>query len=274
MILVNGQSENRIEIVDRGLQYGDGLFETLAYRNGKFEFLEAHLQRLSIDCQRLNIPFVDLDLLRQELTSISTDLTENTVVKVIITRGSGGRGYYADKSLIPTRIISTHPFPNYPESYQTEGVAVRFCEHHLSESTALAGVKHLNRLDQVIARSEWSDQAIAEGLMFDQHDKLIEGTMSNIFLIKSGQLYTPKLVSSGVSGIMRSQIIKLARKNSIPVSELATLVKSDLIESDELFVCNSVNRIWPVKHIIDTKQSFSVGEITKLCQSQVAKALD
>jgi len=274
MILVNGKPEDRIDIIDRGLQYGDGLFETIAYRNGKVEFLEAHLQRLLSGCQRLSIPFSEFDSLRSDLTLITDELTDNTVIKVIITRGSGGRGYYADGSLTPTRVVSTHPFPTYPKSHQTEGVTVRFCQHRLSENTVLAGVKHLNRLDQVIARSEWSDQTIAEGLMFDQHDKLVEATMSNIFIVKSGQLYTPAIVSSGVAGIMRAKIIELAAQNNIAITELTSADQSDLIEADELFVCNSINRIWPVKYIIDINKTLSIGKITKLFQTLLIEAID
>jgi 4-amino-4-deoxychorismate lyase len=272
MILVNGQAENRIEVIDRGLQYGDGLFETLAYRQGKLEFLEAHLQRLHNDCKRLNIPFHQTEELRAELAQVCDALSENAVVKIIITRGVGGRGYFASQDIIPTRIVSTHPYPVYPDSYPIEGVTVRLCQHRLGENAALAGIKHLNRLDQVLARNEWTESDIAEGFMCDQHDNLIEGTMSNLFIVKSGELLTPELSKSGVAGIMRAQIIQLAKANKLSVNE-TSLTQLDLNQADEAFLCNSINGIWPINHVIDTKQHYSVGPITKRCQQLLAEAV-
>ncbi len=263
MILVNGKPEDRINVSDRGLQYGDGLFETIAYRNGVAEFLDAHLKRLSVGCERLAIPFQQLDQLRSELDMISQTLTAETVIKVIVTRGSGGRGYFADKDIIPTRIISTHPYPSFPDSNKTAGVSLRFCEQTLSENSSLAGIKHLNRLEQVLARNEWTDQSINEGLMSDSHGNVIEGTMSNIFIVKSGQLFTPELNKSGVAGIIRSQIIKLANGNDLIVKE-AAISKDDVFNADEVFVCNSVIGIWPVRIIADT--SYLVGPITQQLQ--------
>lgn len=274
MILINGQTESRIEVLDRGLQYGDGLFETLAYRNNKIEFLEQHLQRLYTDSQRLNISLSESDLakIHQELDFVCQNLQDEAVIKLIVTRGVGGRGYFAGQDLSPTRIISSHTLPSYPQYFPQSGITVRFCQHRLSENAILAGIKHLNRLDQVLGRNEWSDKTIAEGLMFDQHDNLIEGTMSNIFLVKSGNLLTPKLNLSGVAGVIRTTIIRLASENGLTVIE-QTLSKSDLIEANEVFVCNSVNGIWPVNHIIDTQQSYSVGPITQQCQTWLSQAI-
>lgn len=262
MILVNGKSEDRINVSDRGLQYGDGLFETIAYRNG-VEFLDAHLNRLSVGCERLAISFQQLEQLRSELDIVSQNLTDDAVIKIIVTRGSGGRGYFADKDIIPTRIISTHPYPSFPDSNYTTGVSLRFCQQTLSENLSLAGIKHLNRLEQVLARNEWTDQSINEGLMSDSHGNVIEGTMSNIFIVKSGQLFTPELNKSGVAGIMRAQIMKLADGNDLIVKE-AAISKNDVFNADEVFICNSVIGIWPVRIIADT--NYQVGPITQQLQ--------
>jgi len=274
MILVNGQTKSRVEVLDRGLQYGDGLFETLAYRNDKIEYLEQHLQRLHTDSQRLNISLSKSDLakLHQELDLVRQNLQDEAVIKIIVTRGVGGRGYYAGQDLSPTRIISSHTLPSYPQHFPKNGVKVRLCQHRLSENSTLAGIKHLNRLDQVLARNEWIDKTISEGLMFDQHDNLIEGTMSNIFIVKSGTLLTPKLNLSGVAGVIRATIIRLASEKELTVVEQA-LSKTDLIEANEVFVCNSVNGIWPINYIIDTQQSYSVGPITQQCQLWLSQAI-
>jgi len=271
MILVNGKSEDRINITDRGLQYGDGLFETIAFRNGVAEFIDAHIQRLLAGCDRLKIPFLQLDLLHQELESVYQRCNGSAcIIKIVITRGSGGRGYLADSSTVPTRIISTHAMPNYPESYSNKGVSVRFCQHKLSENTVLAGLKHLNRLDNVLARNEWTDTAIAEGLMFDQSNHLIEGTMSNVFIVKSQQLLTPLLNKSGVAGIMRAQIIQLANQLGLKVTE-SILTQDDVANADEVFVCNSVNGIWPIIAVTDIASTYITGPITQQLQDALSK---
>ncbi|MDC9725111.1 MAG: aminodeoxychorismate lyase [Gammaproteobacteria bacterium] len=266
MVLINGKSEDRIAVADRGLQYGDGLFETIAFRDGIAEFIEAHLKRLLDGCKRLNIPFKQLELLREELAGVYQELsTSNAVIKIIITRGSGGRGYYADESIEPTRIISTHPLPAYPESHSLTGVSVRFCQHKLSESPSLAGIKHLNRLDNVLARSEWDKTDIAEGLMFDQSGNLIEGTMSNVFIVIANELVTPLLNKSGVAGIMRAQIIRLTKQLGLAFKE-RSITQDDLNKADEVFVCNSLNGIWPVIGIINIDKKYSRGTITQQLQ--------
>lgn len=263
MILVNGKPENRISVLDRGLQYGDGLFETIAFRNGISEFLDAHLQRLILGCERLSIPFKQLEQLRTELAIVYQQLGDDAVIKIIVTRSSGGRGYFADKNVEPTRIISTHPYPAYPQSYIHLGVTLRLCEQILSENKCLAGIKHLNRLEQVLARNEWDDPDIAEGLMCDNHGNVIEGTMSNVFIVKSGRLYTPDLSTSGVSGIIRGQIIMLTKETDLVVEE-CVISKQKLFSADEIFVCNSLIGIWPVRKIADTV--YPVGAVTKRLQ--------
>lgn len=265
MVLVNGKPENRVSVIDRGLQYGDGLFETIAFKNGNAEFIEQHISRLVLGCKQLKIPFQQIELLYVELNSTYQNLNNtDAVIKIIVTRGDACRGYLADPTVEPTRIISTHTYPNYPKSHN-EGVCVRLCQHTLSENVVLAGIKHLNRLDNVLARNEWDDSNISEGLMFDQNGYLIEGTMSNVFLIQSGRLLTPLLDKSGVLGIMRAQIMLLAKKLNLTIEE-RLLTQGDLAEADEVFICNSINGIWPVKTIHNTGISYPHGSVTKQLQ--------
>ncbi len=270
MILINGQPDNRIPVTDRGLQYGDGLFETLAFRQGKLEFLNAHLQRLMRGCERLSIAFSDRDKLEVELATLCAQTAEDSVIKIMITRGSGGRGYKAPVEAEPLRIISSHPMPNYPESCE-QGITVRLCEHRLGINPALAGIKHLNRLEQVLARSEWDDDNIREGLMLDINDKLVEGTMSNLFLIQNGRLITPAIDENGIVGIMRAEVIKLARSLDIPVTEKA-LTLTDLQQADEVFLTNSIIEIWPVTRLLNPEQQWSHGMLTHRLQSELKQA--
>lgn len=270
MILINGQPDSMINVSDRGLQYGDGLFETMAYKNGEIQSLDAHMERLFQGCQRLAIP-LDIMQLKAELALICAQTAEDSVIKIIVTRGEGGRGYKASKALIPTRIIARHDMPDYPIENQS-GIKVRLCQTRLGLNPALAGLKHLNRLEQVLARNEWDDVDIKEGLMFDINDQLIEGTMSNVFIVKAGQLYTADLDKAGVAGILRQKIIRLSQTLGLEM-QIRTLDIKDLINADELFVCNSLIGIWPVTEVAETDYRYSYGPITKQLQ-QALKQLE
>lgn len=265
MILINGQPETTIPVSDRGLQYGDGLFETLAFRNGELEFLDQHISRLQTGCERLNLHFTQLTSLKAELAMLCAQTPVDSVIKVILTRGSGGRGYKAPAQNEAIRILSSHPLPDYPPSYQS-GVKVRICEHRLGLNPALAGIKHLNRLEQVLARSEWDDTAISEGLMLDYDNNLVEGTMSNLFIVKNQQLLTPTLTQAGIAGIMRAEILKLADKIGIMATEQALSIEH-LLGADEVFVSNSIIGIWPVTELADYNKVWDYGLVTRQLQS-------
>ncbi len=270
MVLINGLPDDKIAISDRGLQYGDGLFETMVYRAGTIEFIDAHFARLIDGCRRLNIEFAQAGKLNNELNIVCQSLIGNdAIIKVIITRGSGGRGYLATSGVEPTRIISTHPLPIYPSHYSQVGVKVRLCTHTLSENVALAGIKHLNRLDQVLARNEWHDADIAEGIMLDSTGHVIEGTMSNVFMVKAGKLFTPMVDKSGVAGVMRAQIISLAAELNISVVETNVHLE-DFMEADEIFISNSVIGLWPVSQIDNTL--YVVGPVTQNLQDVLQQA--
>lgn len=263
MILINGESKEHIEISDRGFQYGDGLFETIEVRDGQAVFFERHLERLKSGCHRLYIPFPDAQLLRREAEELCGRSSARAVLKIIVTRGTGGRGYRQPDVIQPTRVLSLHPYPDYPKIYSEQGIAARFCMTRLGLNPALAGIKHLNRLEQVMARAEWNDPAIQEGLMLDVNDHVIEGTMTNLFYLKNNSLYTATLAQTGVAGIMRDIIMMLSAGRGLPVIEHA-FTKDQLLSADEAFVCNSIIGIWPIKQI-DTRH-FSIGPITKNIQ--------
>lgn len=273
MILINGQPEDRIDARDRGLQYGDGVFETIAFRNKHFEFLEAHIARLTLGCQRLKLPVTsaDISLIRMELQQFAAMLDADAVIKIIISRGAGGRGYqYADNMPV-TRLISSHPLPVYPPAYQ-QGVAVRICQQRLAINPQLAGIKHLNRLEQVLARNEWRDNAIAEGLMLDTADHLIEGTMSNVFLFKQGALLTPDLSQCGIQGVIRGFLLDYARQQGWPVYE-SRLTVADLRQADECLLCNSVIGIWPITQLASSAQQWPLGPMTQKLQQSLSQAI-
>jgi 4-amino-4-deoxychorismate lyase len=270
MILVNGECREHIEISDRGFQYGDGLFETIAVTNGQPVFFDRHMDRLQAGCRRLSIPFPGTDLLGLEVQKLCQD-SGSAVLKLIITRGSGGRGYRQPDVIQATRVLSLHPFPDYPDIFKQQGIVTRFCDTRLGLSPTLAGIKHLNRLEQVLARAEWSDPLIQEGIMLDINGHVIEGTMTNLFYVKNNTLYTSSITLAGVAGIIRGIIMTMSSRYGISVIE-RTSTKDELLSADEVFVCNSIVGIWPVKQIAQT--GFSVGVMTRQLQVWLAQFKD
>ena len=256
-MLVNGKFADTISVADRGFQYGDGLFETIEVRQNTPIFLEKHLQRLNTDSQRLYLPKLYLNLIRAEVFQLC-EKAGNAVLKIIVTRGAGGRGYRQPDEIQPTRVLSLHPFPDYPKNFYTDGIVARICETRLGLNEALAGIKHLNRLEQILARAEWNDSAIHEGIMLDFDGWVIEGTMTNLFYAKNGQLITAPLNLCGIAGILRGWIFE-----QLPVMTEDFFVE-DLFAADEIFVCNSIMGICGVRQI--ENQVFKIGEITQKLQ--------
>lgn len=265
-ILINGKNKATISIFDRGLQYGDGVFETMAACNGKIDLWELHWQRLTQGCKQLSISLPNKDVIEQEITSLFTD-KDRCVIKLIVTRGEGQRGYRFSSSQQVTRIITRHPWPDYPRVYQDEGVVVRYCETILSENEKLAGIKHLNRLEQILARNEWDAEEFQEGLMLTTQGHVVDGTMSNIFAVKDNVLITPDLSLCGVLGVMRKNIIILAKQMGLSIFE-KKISKSELEMADELFLTNSLFGIWPIKILAETR-FLAVGRVTKLLQEKL-----
>lgn len=263
MFLVNGEAKEEIPVTDRGLQYGDGLFETLEVRSGQPIFLARHINRLMLGCAKLHIPAPCPAVIQQEITELlKTTSTEpsDCVVKIMVTRGSGGRGYRQPDTICPTRIISLHPYPHHPSTYSSLGINAHLCQTRLGLNPLLAGLKHLNRLEQVLARSEWNDPNIQEGIMLDLNGHVIEGTMSNIFFVQQGILHTPLLSQCGIAGIIRAVILELAHHHRIPVREHLFNIEM-LLSAEEIFVTNSIIGIWPIKQL--GTNTFRVGSMSQ-----------
>lgn len=258
-MLINGDQQSQIDATDRGFQYGDGLFETIAVVNQQPLFWIEHIERLVDGCKRLQIPPPELKQLQHQVDALCAGVDKG-VLKIIVTRGSGGRGYRPLRSTRSTLVVNSCPWPDYPCEHARQGISVRYCETVLGCSPQLAGIKHLNRLEQVMARLEWDDESIAEGLMLNSEGEVIEGTQSNLFVVKDGVLLTPQLDRCGVAGVMRRVIMRLASEQGIECRE--EVVTKEFIESaDELFVCNSVIGIWPVKAV--EENSYDVGPVTR-----------
>jgi 4-amino-4-deoxychorismate lyase len=247
-VLINGETGDWLHATDRGLLYGDGLFETVAVIEGKPMLWQRHFRRLQLGCERLRIPPPLPDLLFAESLAALDPHAPRQVLKIIITRGRGARGYAPPRDVVPTRIIGTSPWPDLPEWAFQEGIRVRFCDARLGHNPALAGIKHLNRLEQVVARMEWQDAEIQEGLMLDRDDKVIEGTMSNLFVINERGLLTPDLHQCGVAGVMRELVMDVAVDLGIAVTT-GQVDRPMLRQARGLFLTNSLIGIWPVREL-------------------------
>jgi len=263
-VFVNGEAVTTVSVADRGLQYGDGLFETIAVAGGRLEFWDRHMARLIEGCSRLSLPAPDIEALANEAGILLNgqrvvEGVDAGVLKIMVTRGTGGRGYRMPDPIEATRIVSFHPAPDYPAAFARDGIRVTVCETRLAEQKQLAGIKHLNRLENVLARAEWDDPAIAEGLMCDQAGRVIEGVMTNLFCVTDGALRTPGLSRCGVAGIIRTLVMEIAEEKGIDCRE-ADIPLKEALASDNLFLTNSVIGLWPIRAVAD--QSFAIGPVT------------
>jgi 4-amino-4-deoxychorismate lyase len=250
---VNGKPRDSITLSDRGLAYGDGVFETIRIHDHKLVLLDRHLERLAAGTRRLQFP-LDPSLLEQDIAQLTPDFPPRGILKIIVTRGSGGRGYAPGAASTPSRILSLHELPDYSSALPGNGINAFVCRQRLAIQPALAGIKHLNRLEQVMASLEWPDPGFMEGLMLDMNDHVVEGTRSNVFWAESGRLMTPVLTGSGVAGTLRSHIIDTLQD----VVEVEDCTLARLCCADEVFFCNSINGVWPLNTLVagDTHTDF------------------
>jgi len=263
-MLVNGKPGNLISIRDRGLLYGDGVFRTFIALNGKARHWPLHYQKLKTDCSVLNIVCPDAELLSDQLNGLLKFHPES-VVKLIVTRGEGARGYAPTVSSEPTIIWDISPLPGYPADRATNGIKARLCQLRLSQQPHLAGIKHLNRLENVLAASEWNDPEIGEGLLMNLDNDVIEGTRSNLFLVSRGILITPDLARCGVAGVQRERVMAWAVKHDMPM-QIRNVSLDEVLHADELFVVNSIAGLWPLSELENCRwTSFPIA--TKIRES-------
>lgn len=234
-VLINGLPLRTIDVLDRGLSYGDGLFETLFVRDSHPQLWDYHLQRLQQGCERLSLLMPSPEQLLQDVKAVCDGL-EQAVVKLTLTRGVGPRGYRIPESAEITRIVMASPFTS---ERHDDGVRLRWCNTRFGRNPAIAGLKHLNRLENVIARSEWRDTTIHEGLVRDSEGEVVGGTQSNLFIIKENTLLTPDLTNTGIAGTRRRWVMETARTLNM-ACQVQSLSPMDVESADALFVCNTV----------------------------------
>jgi 4-amino-4-deoxychorismate lyase len=266
-----GEQALSLDVLDRGLHYGDGLFETIACRAGRPRFLDLHLQRLNEGCQRLRITYRDFPGLAAQVRALAA-AQPASLIKLILTRGSAtARGYAAQGDEQPRGVLLQYPWPPENPALWQGGVAVRTAQGRLGENPALAGLKHLNRLEQVLIRGEWNDPAIHEALVFSSSGWLISGTMSNVFLVMGGRILTPALTRAGVSGVMRKVVMREAQALGLSVSETA-LDAVALAAAEEIFLTNARIGIWPLRALDGAERV--VGPVTRQLQQRLRPLLE
>ena len=267
-MLVNGKPGNLISIRDRGLLYGDGVFRTLRTSAGQALHWPLHYQKLQHDCAALGITCPEFALLSAELNDLLLKHPDG-VVKLFVTRGQGTRGYAPPTRAEPTRIWDVAPLPAYPADWAIRGIKARLCLLRLSQQPRLAGIKHLSRLENVLAAAEWnntesSDADVAEGLLMDAADNVIEGTRSNLFLVSRGALITPGLSRCGVAGVQRDRVMAWASRHHMPM-QVRDVGLDDVMNADEVFVVNSAITLWPIRELEQHRwTAFPVAERVRL----------
>lgn len=263
--LVNGEKTDSISVTDRGLQFGDGVFETIRIHQGKPVWWQQHINRLLDGCHRLRFADLpDVDTLQQEVTALASDCVAG-VLKIIITRGYSNSGYVAPVNTPANRILSLTPGIRH-QSRAGQGIVMGVCSQRLANHDSLSGIKHLNRLEQVLARIQCQAEGWDEGIMLDDQGTVIEGSMSNLFVWREDHLFTPSLQKTGIKGLCRKIIISLAEENGITV-EQTKLRLEDLTNSSEIFVTNSLIGIWPVINF--NQQQLTVCANTRLLQESL-----
>ena len=252
-MLVNGKPGNTISIRDRGLLYGDGVFRTLRTAQGKALHWPLHYLKLQRDCTALGISCPDEALLCAELDQVLAQHPDG-VLKLIVTRGEGARGYTPSAAVTPTRIWDFSSLPDYPPEWTTQGIKARICSLRLPAQPRLAGIKHLNRLENVLAAAEWNNPEIAEGLLLDADGNVIEGTRSNLFMVSQGQLVVPDLSHCGVAGVQRERVMAWALQHGVTL-QVRDVGLEEALHADELFLVNSVIGLWPIRELEQSRWS-------------------
>lgn len=259
-VLIDGIAASPAWLDERSCQYGDGVFETVAIVDGGPCLWAAHMARLAEGCKRLYLPVPDIDVVSAECRTLAADIPRG-VLKVYLTAGDSQRGYRRSQPLQPRRILRCI---ESPESVSSRAWRVRICHHRLSKNPTLAGIKHLNRLDQVIARAEWDDDSADEGIMLGQDGTVVSGTMSNLFVQKRGALYTPPIEDAGIAGVVRKSVLQFGAGG---VSEMPLNV-DELRTADALYLTNSLIGVVRVASFVDTDFDLSIPEHPALIRAR------
>lgn len=276
--LINGIAAEYLSVNDRSIHYGDGVFETILCENNQLLYWRKHYQRLKASLEKLKINCPDEGLLLSDVRGLldanNESLTKNYVIKIIVSRGATERGYQFSSAASVNRIVSLSVLvPDYSSliSGKLFSGDLHVCNQQVSINESLAGMKHLNRLENVMARNEWNqkkDKAIIDGIMLNANNYVIEGTMSNLFGVIDNHLYTPKLNCSGVHGIMRDVVIDIAKSLALDVS-VVDITLDTFKAMDEVFITNSLIGLKSINSM--PSKSFDAHEVTSEIFTELLK---
>ncbi len=265
MYLINGIASQTLAVNDRGLAFGDGFFTTAKITSGTILHWHDHLARLEDCAQRLFITDISWEKLTRECQQIAAN-TDIGVLKVVITRGAGGRGYSTQDCFEPTRIVSVHPYPDFYSQWRQQGIKLYACQFTIGSNTKLAGLKTLNRLDQVMIKRELEENNAVEGLVCDEAGVMVETCTANLYWVKAGVIFTPMLDRAGINGVMQKQIHRMAEQKDIPYKQIHASADS-LITAEEVFISNSLMGIVPVSQY--KMRHFDIGKLCRRLQKEI-----
>jgi 4-amino-4-deoxychorismate lyase len=223
----------------RGFAYGDGVFETMRVHQGTVPWWGAHRARLEAGAERLRLSLPSATAIEGAFAELFDDQGDG-VAKLLVTRGGGGRGYAPDIGAPPVWRLSRHPFPAGPRD---GGLVLRWCETQLAVQPALAGLKHCNRLEQVLARAEWHDADIDEGLMRSTEGDVVCATSANLFVLHGDRWSTPRIDRCGVAGTCRAWLLSQTGAAEV------RMAPADVEIADAVLLCNAVRGILPVARL-------------------------
>ncbi len=230
--------------------YGDGVFRTLHVRDGRPLWWEAQLAKLAADARRLGISPPAPEVWAGDAACLLAHAPAECVLKLVLTRGPATRGYRPPVDLVPTRIALVYDWPQHLGKVAVRGARLHLCRLRLAEQPCLAGIKHLNRLENVLAGMEWTDPDIDEGLLLDASGRVVGGVSSNLFLYRHGRLLTPRIDRCGVAGVARARLMAVAGELKLEVVE-TDIRLDELLEADEVMLTNSLIKLWRVASLGD-----------------------
>ncbi len=261
--LVDGEPATSWPLDDRGLAYGDGLFETIRFVAGQAPLWTGHMARLRRGCRALRLEMPNAEQLVADARSLAG--AADCLVKILLSR-RGGRGYGPDGERTTRRLVRRLPLPDLDPAWYRHGLRLRWCRLRLSAQPALAGLKHLNRLEHVLARAEWSDPRIDDGLLCDQRGRVVCATSANLFVVHRGRLITPSLDECGVAGVARAWLLRRAAR-WLPVQQ-SMLTRAQVESANEVFLSNAVRGVMAVRSL--PGRSFAIGPVTRRLASALS----
>lgn len=270
MFFVNGIQQQNVSISDRSFQYGDGCFTTVLVKYGQPLLLSEHKERIELTCQRLFIPPLDWNKV-EEWVEAAIDASDHkqlafSGLKIHVSRGTGGRGY-SPTGVGNTQVtIQTFVYPAHYPTWQSEGIRVGISTTKLGLNPLLAGLKHNNRLEQVLIKKEIDDSEYDDNIVLNIQDYAIEASAANLFWVIGCTLYTPELSNSGVAGIKRKQVLAYAQQHKLMVN-INHFTLNDVLRADEVFITNALHGVVPIIQIDNEK--FNIGATTRAIQEKL-----